>query len=311
MTRRFLPALAVAVALGGGAALTMGCMNPTKKQVKQEPRPAKPGKAKAPKGGGGDASDASLYDSKGEHTVTVEVGGEKIPVSMYVPTKRKSNTLVVLIHGSGGSGPGTFRSMNMGSFHEKKGVVVMAPSAAPYPKSGRPRWNSGNFEETWRNDLELLENLGKAARKSGKVDKIVAVGFSNGAQMTNRWACEGTQVDAIITGAGTLAVPPKNCKRSIPNRTYVGDKDFRMDESPEEGSGVPSVKDTMALWKKINNCKDTPPTSDRKGRRVCHTWDCETPTAMCVVSGLAHKYPTDDNCGVDANEESWDFLEIE
>ena len=311
MIRRVLPALAVAVALSGGAVLTMGCMNPTKKQVKQEPKPAKPGKAKAPKGGGGDATDAALYDQKGEHTVMVDVDGEKVPVAMFVPSKRKSNTLVVLIHGSGGTGPSTVRYMDFGSFHEEKGVVVMAPSAEIYPESGRSRWNTGYLKDVRRDDLKLLENLAKDARKSGKIDKVVAVGFSNGAQMANRWACEGTQLDAILTGAGTLAVPAEKCKRSIPYRAYVGDKDFRLDDSPAPDGVVPSVKETMEIWKKLNKCKNTPPTSDREGRRVCHTWDCETPTAMCVVKDLAHKYPTKENCGVDANQEAWEFLHID
>jgi len=304
MIRHLAPALALALAVTSGIGLSTGCMGSSNKPVKT-PKP-KPG----PKGKAGDPSDPALYDKAGEHTVEVELGKQKVPVAMYVPSKRKSKTLLVVVHGSNNTGPSAFKKMNMGRFHESKGVVVMAPTAAVFEESGRTRWNSG-YMDLERDDLSLLENLAAAARKSGKIDRVVAVGFSNGAQMSNRWACEGTQLDALVTGAGTLAVPPSNCKRSIPNRTYVGSDDFRVQKSPAPDGSVPSVRDTMELWRKINNCKDTEPTTEKKGKRVCHTWDCKTPTSMCIVKGLGHKYPTSDNSGVDANAEAWSFLDLE
>ncbi len=302
MHRRSLRLFAASTAIFAGIALTLGCTNPPR-QVRTDPGQVDP---PAPSKGE-DPSNPRLYDTQGTHKVKVSLGKEQVPVDMYVPSKRSSNTLVVLLHGSGGNGPETFRKFEYGRFHEAKGVAVMAPSAELHERTGKTRWNSGQLDDIRRDDLALLETLAKKARESGKIDKVVAIGFSNGAQMTNRWACEGTQVDAVVTAAGTLAVDPSKCKRQVPIMTFVGDKDFRLEDSPSEDGSVPSVNGTMELWRKINKCSDKA-TEEKVGKRVCRSWSCETPTKMCVVRGLEHQYPTPKNCGVDANEEGWDFL---
>ena len=243
--------------------------------------------------------------------VQVQVGDVTHDVKVMVPANRTRDSLVVLLHGGNGDAAKILRQTGYGARSEQAGFVVAMPEGQA--TDGKLKWNSGKLDlKEPRNDVALLDGLARVARDEGCVTRVGAIGFSNGAQMANRWACEGTQVDAIVVSAGGLMVPRSQCRdRSVPVLSYVGEKDPAFQKSPTEHKRLPSIKESCAGWRDHLQCGDEPRSVDRVGKATCRAFEGRAAMRECVVKGMGHQFPSEKAAGFDASTDSWRWLQAQ
>lgn len=234
---------------------------------------------------------------------------------VYVPTTAEGpRDLVFLLHGAGGTGPLMEETTEFQKLADKEGFVLVYPNGLGWPTR---TWNSGPGFDDDHDDVQFLDDL--LADVSQKVcgGRNFVTGFSNGAMMTHRWACQGKSLlNAIAPVSGTLLV--SDCDGgAVPVKHYHGTDDKVV--PPEGGEGTvlrgvsfTSVDDTMAIWRKINDCSDAEPTVTTNGDTTCTEWDCAVPTEVCLIEGWDHHWPggihspaTDAN----ATGEIWDWFD--
>jgi len=240
---------------------------------------------------------------------------------LIVPDGPTPRTLVVALHGGGGDSKKILEQTRWDSLAiQEGGVAVLAPEGAAIDKA-ESKWNSGKWDDAdhvdtsnARDDVKYLDELVRYVSDAVCVERVVAVGFSNGAQMTYRWACQGSEVDAAITSAGTLLVDPKTCKNQVPFRAYIGTNDDLYDSSPLEGADQPNAVKSLELMAKQNGCDlSKEPDMAARGAQTCKAYKgCKAPTVLCEIDGYPHghpvpwgKKPTDD---CDATQEGWSWM---
>jgi len=221
--------------------------------------------------------------------------GDRVP-SVLVVEGARAKTLVVALHGGGGNARKILRQTRLdGLAKQQGGVAVLVPHAADMAGHG-PHWNTGKFTDilppgTGRDDVAYLDGLVDKVQGAVCAERVLGVGFSNGGQMVHRWACQGSSLDAVLSGAGTLLVDPATCKGPMPLRSYVGTEDRIYREPPRAGTDQPNVPESAELWAKINRCDPEPTFSEDEHRR-CAVWSgCAAPVTLCAVKGFPHGWP--------------------
>lgn len=130
--------------------------------------------------------------------------------TLYVPEGAgKNSPLVFMLHGYGGIPQGFASFIHMNEQADKYGFVVVYPQGLPSPTdaTGASCWNSGIVKST-TDDTGFLVALAKYLQKTYGYSKeyTFAAGFSNGAFMTHRLACEAPKTfKAIASVAGTMS----------------------------------------------------------------------------------------------------------
>ncbi|MEZ4405519.1 MAG: PHB depolymerase family esterase [Polyangiales bacterium] len=157
----------------------------------------------------------------GRRTARITVLGEARDVVVYVPQTRPANPpLVLLFHGTNGSGEGVFDEANAASFAAANGVVVVAPSSR-WMSSGD--WDHRTEETYWQTapnlnvdtnqDLVLARALIAESIRRWSVDprRVYAAGHSNGgffaltvaARLANRVAAFATSSAGLVRCGNT------------------------------------------------------------------------------------------------------------
>ena len=126
----------------------------------------------------------------GRRSATITVLGEAREALVYVPTTRAANPpLVLLFHGTNGSGEGVFDEANARAFADANGAVVVAPTSRWMPSGD---WDHRTEETYWQTapdlnvdtnqDLVLARALIAESIRRWSVDprRVYAVGHSNG-----------------------------------------------------------------------------------------------------------------------------------
>lgn len=239
---------------------------------------------------------------------------------VYVPASSGERELVVVLHG-GGDGARPFSDVT-GHFElaDREGFVAVFPNGL---RSFLPRvWNAGpccgSVDDAHRDidDVAYLDQLVDELSPKVCGGPVLATGFSNGAMMAHRWACEGARVDAVVPVSGGLltdrcAGPPK------PVRHYHGLADtnvaFGGSASKTGRNTWPPVEDGLALWRTRNRCDDSEPIEVTYGPVTCTAWRCEEAVEMCLIDGWGHTWPGGVRAdqlprGVDATQNGLDFL---
>lgn len=132
----------------------------------------------------------SFAAQTGQSRASLTVLGEGRDVTVYVPTRRAANPpLVLLFHGTNGSGDGVFDESNARTFADSNGVVIAAPSSRWMPRGD---WDHRTEETFWQTapdtnpdtneDLVLTRAIIVEAQRRWNIDprRVYAVGHSNG-----------------------------------------------------------------------------------------------------------------------------------
>jgi poly(3-hydroxybutyrate) depolymerase len=258
----------------------------------------------------------------GSYLYTHRFNGVKVEVPLYIGASKGPRDLAVLLHGGRGSAPSILLKSR---FHTKalaEGFVAAAPEATDLAGTGT-RWNTGKFDKELqemlgpnpdvRDDVAFLESLTRALRDDVCVDRVLAVGFSSGAQMANTWACQGKQADAVLSAAGALMVDGATCGAGKPVLGMVGTEDDIYRQSPNENDlSLPSAPETVAWWADKNHCGPKPAVTTIDDA-TCSTYrSCGQATQLCVIDGLPHAYPApwgDESCTFNATDYGWSWFQ--
>ncbi|MEQ1564370.1 MAG: hypothetical protein ABMA64_01945 [Myxococcota bacterium] len=228
---------------------------------------------------------------------------------VYVPGTEGPREVVVLLHGGGMSGPKIAEVTGYQTKAEQEGFVLVYPNGLGWPIR---HWNAGpGFGDT--DDVKFLDDLLAEILPKVCGDRVLATGFSNGAMMAHRWACETEGfVDVVGVSSGPLLLdqcdgPP------MPMRHYHGVLDPIVPIEGGEGHGevYPGVEEMAAVWRKRNLCADGEPEFREDGDTTCASWDCAAPTEVCLIDGWRHMWPGGIHAAeteADATDALWDFF---
>jgi polyhydroxybutyrate depolymerase len=256
-----------------------------------------------------------------------------------------SPAIVFVLHGGGGNGENTERTLTLGGFNnlsDEFGFIVI------YPDGIDRNWNDGrNIKDTAHQEKiddvgflsTLIDNL--TEEFNADIDKIFFTGISNGAMMSYRLAFDiPEKIAAIAPVAGAIPtdILPENIS-GVPLSVFVlsGTHDPLV---PWEGGdiGTPnnfrgtciSVPESVEFWVKRNNCNSTPigtwlPNKNKLDlcRIHCDSYengDNNTEVVLYEIKRGGHTWPggyqyfpkflIGRTCrDIDANEEIWNFFD--
>ena len=182
---------------------------------------------------------------------------------------------------------------------------------ALFPNGIDRSWNAGECcgeaKDEQIDDVGFIRELLEHVKSKWCVDpaRIYAMGFSNGAFLSHRLACElPGGLRAIVPVAGTLGIPASSCKpeRPTPVLAIHGTDD---DLVPYEG-GPPKIPrgasfgtflspaETDAFWAKANGCGPAGEPYFIRGEVSCARHEGCTNDAsvgLCTVTGGGHQWP--------------------
>ncbi len=179
-------------------------------------------------------------------------------------TERKKYPLVVNLHGMGGNMSHQMKYTGMNSVADEEKFIVVYPQGltGSVPTRGETtQWDS-NFNTNTR-DVEFIDTLLKILEKDFSVDsrRIYATGFSNGALMCYRLACElPGRFAAIAPVGGNMPLAQKSqCDLSQPvSLLYIHGNEDRIVPI----NGIPlysmSAESTVRFFRDRNGCSGEP-----------------------------------------------------
>jgi polyhydroxybutyrate depolymerase len=200
----------------------------------------------------------------GDTTRSLSYGGEERTYVLHIPSAYDpslATPLVLIFHGFGLNAEEMIRITGFNAQADLSGFVAVYPNGT----GRKPSWNGGDCcgeaAAAKVDDVGFVRALIEDLSKSVNVDhkRIYAAGFSNGAMMAYRLACElSDQVAAIAPVGATQAVQTCQAGRPVSVLHFHGTNDQL---NPYEGGygpgGVVSfapVKDTIQFWVKQNGC---------------------------------------------------------
>jgi len=135
--------------------------------------------------------------------------------------------------------------------------------------------------------------------------RVYATGFSNGAFMAYRLACElSNRIAAIVPVAGVLGVGACNPSRAVPVGHFHGMLDTYVpyDGSPSVvGASFSSVPGTINAFGVLNGCSGAPQAFLTSGDTTCYRYangcTSNAEVRICQSSSASHTWP-----GADPNE---------
>lgn len=268
-------------------------------------------------------------------TITVPIAhdGEGRSYRLYIPAGYDASAPVALVlsfHGfaSNAAQQETFSAWN--AVADEGGFLVAYPQGLGFPA----RWNAGplfraGFATT--DDVSFVRALVADIQANYCIDpdRVYANGLSNGAGMSNRLACEASDLIAAIGGvAGAYpALPACAIERPVPVIAFHGTEDRIVPiDGLAAGAGggepLPPIAEWAREWAVRNGCTDTPDdlpaigavtgiryTGCTDGAEVeyyvadggGHSWPGGGPQPIFVIGRV--------NQDIDASRMMWDFFQ--
>jgi polyhydroxybutyrate depolymerase len=242
---------------------------------------------------------------------------------LHVPAsldRTKAVPLLIELHGGGGSGETIDGTTGFFAIADREGFVVAAPSATG------TNWNDGRVfisnETGGVDDVGFLDAMTDRVETQLDIDpaRVYVVGFSNGAIMTGRLACQlSDRFSAFAQVSGTAAVlVASTCRpgRAVPIMEIHGTADTTVPYqggtvAPQLGGRgqVVGVDDWASFWVANNSASPQPQTST-VGAVTIRTWQGSSPQSdvvFCRIEGGGHTWPAAMGA-LGASEAIWRFL---
>lgn len=244
---------------------------------------------------------------------------------IYLPstyTVQSGLPLVLSFHGFGSTPEQNVAWSHMEQVAEQYGFIAVFPAAVGTPAT----WNSGsNLISDGANDddlifiMTLLDDI--ESRLCVDVEHVYAVGFSAGAGMVARLACEiPERIAAIGTVSGAFDALTSDCApRAMPIMMFHGDADMIVPYGGQWGfrDALTSARD----WAQHNGCLLPPLTLWRNDDILPVVFgECENSAAVIfyTVRGGGHTWPGSQqetsilagktSLTMDAGKEFWMFF---
>ncbi|MBN1439100.1 MAG: hypothetical protein JW929_06795 [Anaerolineales bacterium] len=245
--------------------------------------------------------------SPGDYQRVLTVGRRLRSYLLHIPvgfSARRPTALVFVFHGYSENGRYIRAETGMDLIADLQGFLIVYPDGTA--STGPLSWNAGGCcGYAMKNRVDesafvraILADLGGFASIDPR--RIYATGFSNGALLSYRLACEMADAFAAVAPvAGTLSVSPCIPQEPVSVLHIHGSNDVSVPfrgggVNPASGLAFPSVYRVIAAWVRNNGCQDSP-RWDRTGL-VMHTEypDCRNGAAveLYLVMGMGHFWPT-------------------
>jgi polyhydroxybutyrate depolymerase len=264
-------------------------------------------------------SGCGRFDRAGkESVVTMTWDGLSRKAILYTPKalqNQREVPVVIFLHGGGGKAENVER-YGIREYADQYGFILVAPDGT----GSLPlhTWNGGSWQvdgETQsccgsavRNDVDdvgfidaLIDRL--IADYAVDPDRIYVTGFSNGAIMGYRVACElSDRVAAVAVAAPPGLTDDCDPSRAIPLLHMIGTDDDRVPIDGGEGLGFPglgplfdalSAQTMIDRWATLVGAQSPVTTVVDEPGVVCtqRQTDKGVPATLCVLEGMGHRYP--------------------
>lgn len=252
--------------------------------------------------------------SPGTHRVVL-AGGRSYLLAMpsRLPAAGRPLPLLVVVHGRSNSARLFSQTTGFTSYAEQGRAVVVFPDATA-PSGGATSWNAGTCCQPavsrGVDDVGYLTTVIEDVTARVPVDRtrVWYVGFSNGAMMGYRLACERPDlVDAVVAVAGSRVVSSCSPARSIPFLHVHGDADGTV---PYKGtlwsvglqSALPSAWASLQPIATAAGCDGWSEPAAVDGVSTSRATGCRVPVERVRIAGLGHRF--------DPREQrlAWSFL---
>lgn len=203
--------------------------------------------------------------------IFLEVSTSKRQYVLHIPwvTATRKNPLVILLHGSGQDGEAIRAYSEMDSLADSLKFVVAYPDATGEEESD---WNAGNccgtaFQDNV-DDIGFVRQTISDVSARVRIDatKVYVGGFSDGARMAYRVACEmASQVAAVAVVSGSLVTGKCAPSRTMPVIAFHGTADQSISYNEASATVFPrnppsdaaSLPPSVRFWMAVNSCAKT------------------------------------------------------
>jgi polyhydroxybutyrate depolymerase len=237
-------------------------------------------------------------------------GGSEREYRLFVPDAYDGATRLPVmfnLHGTGGNAAGQEQDSGMERLAQEEGFIVIGLQGL------QNSWNVLMSDPNAVDDVQYTSDVLDDALQRVCVDerKVYATGFSGGARMASRLACNlSERIAAIAPVSGIRWTAPCN-GRAVPVVTFHGlaDPQNTYAGMARDDEWVESVEDALAGWANHNGCDDARnETPDVNGVSVYSYGNCTDGADVVLyrIAGLGHTWAKNE---IDATREMWTFLE--
>ena len=203
--------------------------------------------------------------------------------------------LIVALHGGYGTGKNMEELTNLNLAGGNLGFVIA------YPEGLGRSWNAGTCcnpsMQKGVDDVGFLKAMVADIAKRTPINptRVYGTGFSNGAMMVHRIACDAPDMfRAIAVGSGGIMMPTCNGKKPISALLIQGRADPRIpwDGGDFEGNYRPPVRDIFTRLATRNQCA-AQESSQQDGSANCVTRrGCAggAEVKLCGIDGMGHQW---------------------
>lgn len=224
--------------------------------------------------------------------------------SLYLPESYDGNEafpLVITLHGFLNSRQQIADWSKWGELAEEENFIAVFPQGAGTPT----RWNAGNagfIGDYDVDDVAFIGGLIDALSRELCVDaaQIYVNGLSNGGGMTNRLACELSDVVAAVgTVSGAYTSWDEECTptRPVPVIAFHGTEDTIVPFEGTRSGDFPSVQSWALNWAQRNGCDSAAvsvPVNVAINATVYPGCNDSADVILYVIEGGDHVWPGDD-----------------
>lgn len=257
------------------------------------------------------AATAVQADSQTLPATLVSSGVERSYL-LYVPDGYRGDPvpLVLSLHGSGGVPEDWLAASGLTTLADREGFAVAFPAGAFANTVSERSWNAN--VEPGVNDVAFVRDVITDAAAKIRIDasRVYATGFSGGARMSSRLACELADVLAAAAPVAGLQYP-EGCTpaRPVPLLAVHGQADrvnpFELTDAARPYWRM-GVETAVQRWGSANGCGDGPrisAVSDNIELRLWAPCNGSAEIRFYVISDGGHVWPDW------APETIWDFFE--